>query len=231
YKNYYIPMCRPTKTTINQIPNFAHIGFRDVIVLEEEELIQVAKDGKMMNKNIQIHASEDYNLREKWINEYSESDIIWSIKNLNVDSIVHLTHADENDIMVMKKNKISAILCISSNIFTKVGIPPLKLIMDEGINIAIGTDNAMINELNLIQEMRLINRQINLPLKVLKMATINGAKVGKVNWGIKIGCSNFIKINFQNYNNKDIIYDYIINSEWYRRKNSIWQPRDYGMEI
>ena len=80
--------------------------------------------------------------------------------------------------------------CPRSNGSLGVGIPPLKDMLDLGINVSLGTDNLMFNSPNMFTEMefalkitRAYYREYIPPVEVFKMATINPARALGLNIG------------------------------------------------
>ncbi|MEA3254308.1 MAG: amidohydrolase family protein [Candidatus Altiarchaeota archaeon] len=105
------------------------------------------------------------------------------------DIIVHFTHCTKNDVKDASTKKTSVILCPRCNAALGAGFPPVKDLLDEGINIALGTDNVMINSPDLFREMEFLLKYSHLnggvePEDVLKMATVNAAKALKTNSGV-----------------------------------------------
>ena len=104
--------------------------------------------------------------------------------------LVHMTHASKKDLVMATKNKVSIVVCPRANGSLAEGIPDVNLMLDVGCNIAIGTDNVMINSPDMFREMDYlwkvsmgIKKKRLLPKSILKMATTNasnllGGKVG-----------------------------------------------------
>ena len=116
------------------------------------------------------------------------SNLINEMFNDNlVDIIIHGTKFIKNDLeKVMKKSK-SLILCHRCNGYFGIGFPPISEIMSLKIPISLGTDNLMVNNTDLFEEIRYFyrisrilcsyNKELQLTSKdLLKMITINAAK-------------------------------------------------------
>lgn len=94
--------------------------------------------------------------------------------------LVHMTHASTKDLRLVSKNKVSIVVCPRANGALAEGIPNVTLMMEAGCNVAIGTDNVMINSPDMFKEMDYIwkvsmglNKK-RIPTKsILKMATTN----------------------------------------------------------
>lgn len=99
----------------------------------------------------------------------------------NPDNIVHCTNCTREDIRSAADKGISIIVCPRSNASLRVGFPPVREFIDAGINVALGTDNVLINSPDMWREMEFLYRASQLfegltPLEVLKMASVNGGR-------------------------------------------------------
>lgn len=108
------------------------------------------------------------------------------IFNDNTTIAAHCVHVNAADIKIMKNYRITAVHNPESNMKLASGICPVKEMMDEGINVSLGTDGASSNNnLNMIDEMKAASFLQKLSKKdamllsgyeALKLATVNGAK-------------------------------------------------------
>ncbi len=94
---------------------------------------------------------------------------------------VHAVQVTDKDIGIMKKKKVSVAHCPRSNKVTGVGRMPLKLFLDAGITVGLGTDSlASAPTLNMWDEMRYayrIYRHDGLtPKDIIFLATSGGAR-------------------------------------------------------
>jgi len=94
--------------------------------------------------------------------------------------LVHCTFVDRDTIRLMKKRKnLYWCLCPNSNIYIENTLPPVKLLIEEGCEIIIGTDSMASNEnLSILEELKTIQLSFpDLPLEdLVSWATFNGAK-------------------------------------------------------
>ncbi len=98
----------------------------------------------------------------------------------------HCVYLDDKDIEIFKKHNMTAVTCPASNLKLASGIAPIKKFVDNGMNIAIGTDGpASNNALDMFREMYLVSalakvREMDAECvsadKILYMATTGGAK-------------------------------------------------------
>ena len=110
---------------------------------------------------------------------------------LKPDFLVHMTYASKNDLSLVSKKIRGIVVCPRANASLAEGIPDIDQMLKFNCNIAIGTDNVMINSPDMFREMDFLwkvtmgihKKRID-PKKILKMATVNAGKL----LGKKIGC-------------------------------------------
>ena len=105
----------------------------------------------------------------------------------NRTTAAHCVWVTQEDMDILKANGVSPVHCPSSNMKIGSGFAPVQQMLDRGINVTIGTDGAASNNnLNMLEEMHLASVIHNgytgdptvvKPGDVLKMATVNGAKL------------------------------------------------------
>jgi cytosine/adenosine deaminase-related metal-dependent hydrolase len=98
--------------------------------------------------------------------------------------LVHMTHASKKDLLLVAKHKTSIVVCPRANAALAEGIPDVTLMMKTGCNIALGTDNVMINSTDIFREMDYLwkvtmgtQKKRLSPRYILKMATVNAANM------------------------------------------------------
>lgn len=152
------------------------IDICDGLGLNTYQLDQIPKGLKNKNRIIAIHAGE------------AKGEVELAL-NYDPDIIVHFTHCNERDIKIATSKKISVVICPRSNASLGVGFPPVKELLESGVNIALGTDNVMINSPDMFRELEFLlkfsylHRGIK-PEEVLRMATVNAAKALRLNSGV-----------------------------------------------
>ena len=99
--------------------------------------------------------------------------------------LVHNTFTPEEDInfaIEYAKKHLSGIhfcLCVNANLYIENKMPPIKLLMQHGADLVLGTDSYSSNwQLSISAEIRTIREKLpDIPLQtILQWATINGAK-------------------------------------------------------
>ncbi len=166
-KTNAVILSRPKKSIIDYdeieylLKNSSGIGMSSISDYDYKFLMEISKIVKENGKIFAIHASE--RIRED----------IDKILNLNPDFIVHMHKADDQDLdKVMEKN-IPIVVCPRSGMFFNIEMD-INRFLKKGINVALGTDNAMISIPSIRIEMLFTSFLFNLdPIEILKMATIN----------------------------------------------------------
>ena len=113
----------------------------------------------------------------------------------NPTTAAHCVWVTQDDMEILKANGVSPVHCPSSNMKIGSGFAPVQQMLDRGINVTLGTDGAASNNnLNMLEEMHLASVIHNgytgdptvvKPGDVLKMATVNGAKLqGRLDTGL-----------------------------------------------
>lgn len=127
---------------------------------------------------------------------------------------VHMVHLTDPEIKLIQQYGCSIAHCPSSNMKLASGFAPITALLDQGINIGLGTDGAASNNrLDMFEEMRLAalhskaisHRADALPAyQVLQMATLNGANalgLGNVTGSLTIGkAADITAIDFSDLN-------------------------------
>lgn len=153
----------------------------------KDYLQYIAEVAKEKGWGINIHLSETKHEVEESLKNNGMSPVkyIDSLGLLDVPVIAaHCVNLDDDDIAILKAKNVSVATNPASNMKLGNGFAPVNRLINEGINVCLGTDSqASNNTLNMFTEMRLlslIHKGVDLdaqamPAKtVLKCATENG---------------------------------------------------------
>ncbi|MBY0499757.1 MAG: TRZ/ATZ family hydrolase [Nitrosomonas sp.] len=127
---------------------------------------------------------------------------------------VHMVHLNDHEIKLLHQYNCSIVHCPSSNMKLASGFAPIPSLVNQGVNVGLGTDGAASNNrLDMFEEMRLAallakansGRADTLPAhQVLRMATLNGANalgLGESTGSLTIGkAADITAINFSHLN-------------------------------
>ena len=157
---------RPDDEGMNYLESCDGTGLSSTNDLEHEYILDIVRQTREKKKKFAIHAGE----RDK-------TDISSAIE-LHPDFLIHLTTAGEKNIKDIAEANIPVVVCPRSNYITRSGIPPISKMLDAGILVAVGTDNVMLNSVNMFSEMEfLVKTNLYDDRQVFKLCTLNGAKL------------------------------------------------------
>ena len=104
--------------------------------------------------------------------------------------LVHMTYASKTDLYTVAKKTRGIVICPRANAALAEGIPDVDMMMRARCNVAIGTDNVMVNSPDIFREMdylwkvtMAVHRKRIAPKQILKMATVNAGKLLHKNIG------------------------------------------------
>jgi cytosine/adenosine deaminase-related metal-dependent hydrolase len=138
-------------------------GANDLDMELLQEIVACTRDRK---KLFAIHAGEK-----------DRSDIEKAL-SLEPDLLIHLTHATKKDLDEVAQAKIPVVVCPRSNLVTGAGMTPIAEMLEAGIRVAAGTDNVMLNSVNMFTEMEFMSKVFSIDHRqVFKICTLNGSFV------------------------------------------------------
>ncbi|VVB85617.1 5'-deoxyadenosine deaminase [uncultured archaeon] len=157
---------RPLNGDMGYIDTCDGTGLSSTSDMDVGLIKNIARLTKEKMKKFAIHAGER-----------DPSDISPAV-DLDPDFLVHLTHAGKKEIKSVSEANIPVVVCLRSNFLTGSGIPPVKKMMDEGVLVAAGTDNVMLNSVNMFSEMEFLAKTaLYDDRQVFMLCTLNGAKL------------------------------------------------------
>lgn len=138
------------------------IGISSINDWNYEYLREISKLVKRERKMLSMHASE--RIRED----------IEKIMDLKPDFLIHMNKASRDDLEIVADMDIPVVICPRSNEFFGLK-PKVEEMFDLEIRISLGTDNAMISNPNIFEEVRWVRMNFkSIPMEeVLRMVTYN----------------------------------------------------------
>ena len=145
-------MPRFDKDEISKVLEVADgIGASSISDWDYQELFDLrASFVRSRGKVFSIHASE--RIRED----------IDKVLDLRPSFIVHMTKASDSDLDAVNAEGVPLVICIRSNLFFG-SEPPLARMIEKGLIVALGTDNAMISMPDILTEMEFTARMLKDP--------------------------------------------------------------------
>jgi len=165
------------------------VGFHAEYTAEEKSLLTISK---YVNDNkcfVSTHSSETLSEVEGCRERHDGLTPTQYFEKLGLlnygGTMFHNVSLTDEDIKIYRKRNMYAVSCPGSNCKLASGISPITKLLQNGVNIAIGTDGAGSNNcLDFFKEMHLLYSLANIkeeavapitPYEILKMATVNGA--------------------------------------------------------
>lgn len=140
-------------------------------------------------KLLAVHAAESKETVEFSIKNAGRSEIDRIMEHLKPDIVVHMTHATDEE-MSLVASRAGVVVCPRANGILGAGMPRVAEMLKRGCTVALGTDNVMLNSPDLFREMDHLWKashaagQFIEPREIVKMATVNAAKM----LGLNCGC-------------------------------------------
>lgn len=170
-----------------------HVAAHSTYATTEEQLVRCDELAQELDLPVQIHCAESKKEVEESIAKHGKTQIAY-LNDLGLldrrIGLVHMVWPQSGDWEHLKRDNVSVVSCLQSNLKLASGMPPIAHYVDEGIRVCLGTDGAASNNnLDIWEEFRLaalIAKGQSLdPIKVpaeraLRMVTIDAAKA----WGI-----------------------------------------------
>ena len=162
---------------------------------------ELAEQAKADKRSIHVHLSETKSEHEECIARHGMTPTAY-FESLGVFDVpttaAHCVWADENDIEIMGRKGVTVACNPTSNMKLASGFANVKLMLEKGINVGLGTDgSASNNTLDMISELKMFaliykgitgDPTVVTPKQALAAATINGAAAQGRNGGlVKVG--------------------------------------------
>jgi 5-methylthioadenosine/S-adenosylhomocysteine deaminase len=129
-----------------------------------------------------IHCLENAGYRDVSLARTGKGDLARAIELFDPHLIVHMTVADKAEIALLAASGKPAALNPRANANLGLPLPPVRALMETGVQLLLGTDNGLLNSPNLFAELdftyKLAKSQFGDavrpdPLAILRMATAN----------------------------------------------------------
>ena len=158
------------------------IGLPSLDAFDEGGLRSIAGQTKRAKKFLSFHVAELTSARDE----------VERALELRPSFIVHATHANEEDFVSVQKNGVPVVFCPRANSLLGVGVPPIHLALATNVRFCLGTDNAMVCQPNMFEELSFAWACLRRAdpaaggeeaRKLLKAATLEPLKLFNLPWG------------------------------------------------
>ena len=149
-------------------------------------MAQVATQVRSLDGLLALHVAESPPYRETSIERTGQSDVHRVVDHLQPDFAVHLTFATPEEMQRLAEAGIPGVCCPRNHAVIGLGIPRFDLMLEAGMNVAIGTDNVILASPDPLAEIQFASRVIralradpSFPTasEMLKMITMNPARI------------------------------------------------------
>ncbi|MHA1974684.1 MAG: amidohydrolase family protein [Candidatus Hodarchaeales archaeon] len=180
--------------TVTLIPKVDGLGLSTPVIYKLDELKQfysiLSNKGNLI---IATHIAEDKRVVTQSLGKFGISDLELALNYLKPTILTHLTQLSSDELLSIPKSTL-LVFCPRSNAYFGLGSPPVISAIKLGFITALGTDNIMVNNPNILDELRWLiyrlrenNYSIN-HQEMLKMITSNPSSLLGLNSGvIKVG--------------------------------------------
>ncbi|SFR31080.1 MULTISPECIES: amidohydrolase family protein [Halorubrum] len=104
--------------------------------------------------------------------------------DLDPDLLVHMVHAGREHLERVADRSVPVAVCPRANAVLDVGEPPVRELLDHA-TVALGTDNAMLNQPSMFREMAYTAKRFDVTdREALRMATAAGAEIAGLDCGV-----------------------------------------------
>lgn len=133
-----------------------------------------------------IHCLESPAYRDTSVGRTGRGDLDRALELYDPHLVVHLTVANPQEIALLAASGKTAVINPRANAALGLPLPPVRALLDAGINLLLGTDNGLLNSPNLFAEMdftyKLAKSQYGdairpEPAAILRMATVNATRL------------------------------------------------------
>jgi cytosine/adenosine deaminase-related metal-dependent hydrolase len=139
---------------------------------------------------LSIHAAESQATANYSKLKTGKTEVDRITQYLKPDFIVHMTNATDEDFSLLFRNNCGIVICPRANGVIGGGIPRVAKMLKSGCTVALGTDNVMLNSPDILREMdylwkvsRATEHEFITSRSILKLATVNGAEILRLNSG------------------------------------------------
>ena len=155
----------------------------------DQALIELSSLARKARKLVAVHVGEAKSSAEYSIRTFGSSEVSRALTYLRPHILVHLVHTTRKDIEKICSSGASVVCCPRANAILGHGFPPITDLLRLGVNVALGTDNVMLNSCDMFREMDYASKMSRAgdqnpnaikSADVLRMATLGGAKALKL---------------------------------------------------
>ena len=188
---------------LHKVCEAAHgIGVSGANEYSDRMLEQIREVAKAHGKLVAVHCLESKNTRNRLKQVFGKDEFQRCVAFLKPDIFVHMTCATRKELALASKTA-TLVCCPRSNAALANGFPPLREVLKH--KGALGTDNVMVNSVDMFREMEfaykilvgLTKKPFDDVKSVLKAATLNARPLLRLKPLCVDGDANFVLLNLK----------------------------------
>ncbi len=172
------PDLRKVKIAIRKLLKLADgIALSGFGEISDEVASLITSECRKAGKISSIHVAESMHLQDDSLRDFNKTEIQRGV-DADFDQLVHCTNPRNNDLELIRNSNV--VVCPRANATLNVGVAPLNEMFSKGIKPLLGSDNLMLNSLNLFRELEFSLKIMSVyyknylnPKDLLKTATTN----------------------------------------------------------
>jgi cytosine/adenosine deaminase-related metal-dependent hydrolase len=154
--------------------------------LTDEALGQLGTVVRSRGRLLSVHAAEAPGYRTISVARTGRADVPRLLEHLRPDFVIHLTSATEDEIAAVAQASVPAVVCPRIQGVMGLGVPRFDWMLERGMLVALGTDNAMLCSPDLLRELEYSSRVVRAlrtsatyptARQLLQMVTVNPARI------------------------------------------------------
>lgn len=167
------------------------LGIPSLASFSEEVLERASAAAREAGKFFAVHVAENPIEMLIFKKKHHRSELEQALK-LRCTFVVHATHCSKEELLKLKTHNMPVVLCPRSNSLLGVGVPPINLVLETGTEFFFGTDNAMLCQPDMFDEIsfawRCLRREntgagSEEARALLSAATVKPLNLFKLSWG------------------------------------------------
>ena len=149
------------------------IGISGANECGDAALARYARSGKLRA----IHAAETASSVRRSAQMTGRSEVERAL-SMNPHFLVHMTHATAAQMSVAAQSVRGVVACPRANAALGAGTPDIKAMIRAGCNVALGTDNVMVNSPDMLREIDYTTKSSGIrAVDALRAATVNAGRI------------------------------------------------------
>jgi cytosine/adenosine deaminase-related metal-dependent hydrolase len=172
------------------------LGLPSLDFMRAGELEKAARLTRKVKKLLALHVAETDDAQKASVKKTGMTEVKRALE-LKPSFVVHATHATKDDLRLLQKKRVPVVFCPRANSLLGAGVPPVAQAMQLGLKFCLGTDNAMVCQPDMFEELRFAwaclrrsdpSAGSDEARELMTAATLRSARLLRLPWGpIEVG--------------------------------------------